>query len=96
MLGNGGGERSRKVCSKVGLGKIKGEQLLFGFAFAQLRDLDLNLQKNWGPFKYLNLGSDVILIASLHNYSGQHVEDEWTEGEKEDRKITEQVIISEL
>ena len=76
-LGSWHGEQHGTVCSQAGLGTIKGERLmLFVLVFAQLSDLDLNLQSNWEPFKCLNLGNDMILIAFLHNYSRQYVKDE--------------------
>lgn len=43
------------------------------FVFAQLSDLDFNLQSDWEPFRNLNLGSNVILTSFLQNYSGQNV-----------------------
>lgn len=44
------------------MGKIKSEWwlLFFVFVFAQLNDSDFNTQSDWEPFKFLNLGSDMI------------------------------------
>lgn len=63
------------------------------FVFVQLSDVGFNLQSDWEPFKDLNLGSNVILISFLQNYSGQNVKGEWIEGETEDRNITKEEII---
>lgn len=62
------------MCSKVGLGTIRGAWLLSGVV--QPSGLDFNLQSEWEPHKHLNLEKDVILIAFLQNYYGQRMKDE--------------------